>query len=487
MSCNLVSAPRKRHLSHAHDLLACCFFDQKMTQQHARLLIMHSSPTPLAMSTQRNHAICFEMLPDEIISIILIDPCRSYYHDIANYRELAKYRCAITAVSTSWRRAALSTSKLWSLIKVSTTGSRIVEIPVEVTELFLQRSVRAPALDLYIRSVYLDEAAAQMIWSLLQDSTIRCRSLRMDVAGHAFLHPLPGPMPLLTELHIVFSGSGEPAPGVPHEEPPISLSSQDAPAMTTMHISGLRPNGIKSIPPQQLTRLSLKQYIDMGDWENLHSFLVECENLTHLLYDGFFPSSNSMPLDPVSFPRLQFLCVNSPRFRKYIQAPNLMHLRCDNLAANFAALPTDFPVLYRLDIANFRQSIKAWSEHPYVPSHIQYLRLETVRDTTPFVRSLAESVAGDNGGASLSPFFPALERLRIGPLTYIGEEGVNECVRDIELAPALSDLLAARPNLSVIVDSLTIWKDMKFPEHLRPRICPAERASAIKLTFDDYL
>ncbi|KAF8304749.1 hypothetical protein DL93DRAFT_2090147 [Clavulina sp. PMI_390] len=66
-----------------------------------------------------------------------------------------------------------------------------------------------------------------------------------------------------------------------------------------------------------------------------------------------------MRLEPISFPQLQFLCVHMPRFLQYIHSPNLLHLRCEDLATDFTATPITFPTLHRLDIASFRQVVMA--------------------------------------------------------------------------------------------------------------------------------
>ncbi|KAF8304748.1 hypothetical protein DL93DRAFT_2172961 [Clavulina sp. PMI_390] len=103
-----------------------------------------------------------------------------------------------------------------------------------------------------------------------------------------------------------------------------------------------------------------------------------------------------------------------------------------------------------------------------------------------FVRRLANAVSGD-AEALHDQIFPQLEILRVSHLSYIEEGGLSRYVQDNELAPALSAVLDARPSLSVIVDSLTMWEDEIIPVHLRSRVSVAGSAPSVKITLDNYM
>lgn len=153
-----------------------------------------------------------------------------------SYKFLSGYLWSITAVTSFWRRIAVSTSLLWTDIVSSPSYNTEIDRNLFFVRLHLKRSGAAP-IDVRFglpKWAEVSDANVALVWHPISEQLHRCRSIEiygLSAKSMKTLLPLHGPLTGLRKLSIVntFPSSSSPPfhPRRPRSRPSYSRNLLD--------------------------------------------------------------------------------------------------------------------------------------------------------------------------------------------------------------------------------------------------------------------
>ncbi|KAF8298292.1 hypothetical protein DL93DRAFT_2233994 [Clavulina sp. PMI_390] len=283
-----------------------------------------------------------DQLPFEIITQIVLAGALSFSDRGADYRNLATYRVTLCSISTRLRHIALSTSSLWSRIKIyidaymQDAESRNRSL-LPMLQLHLFRSGTAPLdFTLYIDYGPYEEASKmceEAIWILMKPEMYRVQTFEM--VGRPPTHhilPLDGHYPALRTISVLRTVGFK---SIDSSEAIFTADSTPA-NLTSLELQAMNHSVFQNIPGAKLISLTILDW--EVSWVPIHDFLLQCSQLVQCALH-LRPQDSVTSFQPVLLPHLTSLSIQDPAIFHWLSMPCLKELSCIGDACQLAQIP----------------------------------------------------------------------------------------------------------------------------------------------------
>ncbi|KAF8310298.1 hypothetical protein DL93DRAFT_1665653 [Clavulina sp. PMI_390] len=406
--------------------------------------------------------ISISSLPIELLSSIFIRVCQglcscelaapSHYDDL----QLLKALLTLSSVSSLWRYVALSTPRLWAVIRVSVSDDGLgAEENTEMVQLRLERSRAAPLTLIFKATLLSTETDVRQLWSLVLPNLPRCETLFIMNMPPTFLpiiFPLPGKLESLRRLGIQVPRYARAHFGMINE---LFSGAQDVVAPSFVRLEMM---GLPCVPHsfQRMSHLRLRIIHPIPNSNPFSSIIrpwLEWNPTLHTLVLLAPPSTvmrEAAASDiPIFLPRLKHLAlrVGTWDWPRMIHVPKVQHIIISSLRCINSISPERFPRIERLSLCGLWADAYFPQPLPCFP-HVHSLEIHACARTFPFF----QLITGADTGSGVFP--------RLRTITLYGSGYLELAEHDI--VELISELLVARPNFTVLCDTETLKRSPKW-------------------------